>query len=129
LIRLALLLFTISIVGTAVVIAVVVRLPASYFLDSNKRKFWSGAHPILRWTGLLIKNLIGIVVVAIGVVLSLPGVPGPGLLTILVGIMLLDFPGKRKIERRLIRLKPVLGPINWLRRRFRREPFIFEDHS
>jgi hypothetical protein len=43
--------------------------------------------------------------------------------------MLLDLPGKRKIERRLIRLKPVLRPINWLRRRFRKEPFIFEDPS
>jgi hypothetical protein len=40
------------------------------------------------------KNALGVLLVAIGVVLSIPGVPGQGLLTILLGVMLLDFPGK-----------------------------------
>jgi hypothetical protein len=30
--------------------------------------------------------------------MSVPGVPGQGLLTILLGVMLLDFPGRRSLE-------------------------------
>jgi len=68
------------------------------------------------------KNLLGLVLVALGVVLSVPGVPGQGLLTILIGIILLDFPGKRALVQRLVGRPAVLGAINRLRARFRRPP-------
>jgi len=56
--------------------------------------------------------------VALGVVLSVPGVPGQGLLTILLGIMLLDFPGKRTLERKLLSRPEIVKTINKLRLRF-----------
>lgn len=68
------------------------------------------------------KNLFGAVLVALGVVLSLPGVPGPGIPTILIGVMLLDFPGKRRLERWLISLPTILRMINRLRRWFGKPP-------
>ena len=49
--------------------------------------------PALNAAKVIGKNILGLFLVALGVVLSLPGVPGQGLLTILLGIMLLDFPG------------------------------------
>jgi len=48
--------------------------------------------------------------------------PGQGLLTIFVGLMLLDFPGKYQVERRAVSYKPILRSINWLRQRVGRDP-------
>ncbi len=65
---------------------------------------------------------MGLVLVALGVLLSVPGVPGQGLLTILIGFILLDFPGKRALERRLVTRPAVIGAIDRLRARFGRPP-------
>lgn len=91
-----------SIGGIFLVSFLLVKLPATYFCDSHPRDFWVDRHPILRWTGLIIKNLLGALIVILGIILSLPGVPGPGILTILMGVLLLDFPGKRRLERWLL---------------------------
>ncbi|MEX0964235.1 MAG: hypothetical protein WDZ52_09385 [Pseudohongiellaceae bacterium] len=48
--------------------------------------------------------------------------PGQGLLTILIGVVLVDFPRKYKFQRWLISLGPVLKSANWLRRKGGREP-------
>lgn len=109
-----------SIGGLALVAFLLVRLPADYFCDSSSRDFWIDRHPVVRRTGLIAKNLLGAVLVALGVVLSLPGVPGPGILTILIGVMLLDFPGKRRLERWFIGRPTILRTINRLRRRYRK---------
>jgi hypothetical protein len=37
-----------------------------------------------------------------GIILALPGVPGQGILTVLIGVMLLEFPGKRRLERAIV---------------------------
>jgi len=52
--------------------------------------------------------------------------PGQGVLTIVIGIMLLDFPGKYRFERSLAARRPVLRSINWLRRRANR-PLLHVD--
>jgi hypothetical protein len=111
-----------SVGGLAIVGLVLVTLPADYVSDARLRDFWVEKHPIIRWTGLILKNLLGAVAVALGVILSLPGVPGPGILTILIGIMLLDLPGKRRVERWLLSRPSVLGIINGLRRRSGKPP-------
>ena len=61
--------------------------------------------------------------------LGLPGIlrlmlvlPGQGLLTILIGIGISDFPGKYKLERRLVSVPGILGAINWIRGKARVEP-------
>ncbi len=80
-----------------------------------------------RWQRLLRaigKNALGVVLVLIGIVLSLPGVPGQGLLTILIGVTLLDLPGKQRFERRLMTKPAVLAGINAVRARFGREPLL-----
>jgi hypothetical protein len=49
-------------------------------------------------------------------------VPGQGLLTLAVGLMLMDFPGKFRLERWLATRGPVWRSLNWLRKRARRPP-------
>jgi hypothetical protein len=103
-------------------LAVVVWLPADYFVRrSATGGFWH-SHRVLRLILLATKNLVGGVVFLGGVVMALPLVPGPGLLLMLIGISLLDFPGKRSLEERLLRLPRVLASVNRLRARFGKPP-------
>ncbi|HEX8652759.1 MAG TPA: hypothetical protein VF708_18225 [Pyrinomonadaceae bacterium] len=113
-------------VSTALVSYALVRLPATYFHTSHSRDFWADRHRALRWSGLIMKNLIGLILIALGVLMSLPGVPGPGILTILLGLVMLDIPGKRPLETRLVKRPPVLRAINRLREKFGKPPLILD---
>ena len=114
-------------VSIAVTIFVLVKLPDTYFKSSHGREFWVERHPVLRWTGIVVKNLLGAFLVLLGVLMSLPGVPGQGVLTILLGVMLLDFPGKRSLELRLVSRPKVLRTINRIRQRFDRPPLLLDE--
>lgn len=109
-------------VGTLIVVPwALVRLPSGYFRrDREQRIPMPALHPLLRAVLLVLKNLLGGMFVILGVAMIV--LPGQGLLTILIGMLLLDFPGKYKVERYFVSRKPVLQSINWLRRRARRPP-------
>ena len=114
------------VVSIAVVTIVLVKLPANYFHSSHAREFLVERHPILRAVGIFAKNLLGLVLVFAGIIMSLPGVPGQGLLTILLGIMLLDFPGKRSLETRIVSRPRVNAAVNALRARFNKPPLMLD---
>jgi hypothetical protein len=102
-----------------------VRLPATYFLDKHHRESRIVRHPILRWSLLILRNILGAICVGVGVLMLFT--PGQGLLTILIGIMLLDFPGKRTLERKLVNRNGIKSSINRLRSRFGRPPLILDE--
>jgi H+/Cl- antiporter ClcA len=77
---------------------------------------------VLHILALVAKNVAGVLLVGLGLAMAVPGVPGQGLLTALIGLSLLSFPGKRRLERRLIRRPLVLRNVNRLRHRFHRPP-------
>lgn len=54
--------------------------------------------------------------------ISLPGMPGQGILMMLLGLMLLDVPGKRAIILRMTRIPRVIATINKLRARYGKAP-------
>jgi hypothetical protein len=83
-------------------------------------------HWVLRSGAVIAKNAIGVLLVLLGIVMALPAVPGQGLLTLLVGLMLVDFPGRRALEYKLISRPSVLRAVNRLRTMFSRPPFILE---
>jgi UPF0716 family protein affecting phage T7 exclusion len=113
-------------ISTALVSIALVKLPANYFHSSHAREFFESDNRAIRWAGVILKNLLGVALIVIGVVLSLPGIPGPGFVTILLGLVMLDIPGKRPLETRLIRRPAVLQSINRLRKRFGKEPLILD---
>lgn len=113
-------------VSSAVVSFVLVKLPANYFHSSHDREFLVHRHPVLRAVGIVAKNVLGFVLVILGVVMAVPGVPGPGVLSILLGIMLLDFPGKRGLETRIVGRPRVSGAVNALRARFGKPPLMLD---
>src|SRR5262245_46406099 len=109
----------------AVVTALIVRMPANYFdYRVPPPDSWRGRHPAVRIAFVALKNILGLIIVAIGLVLLLPGIPGQGVLTVLIGITLLNFPGKRKLELRFIRFQPVLRAVNWIRAKNHRPPLV-----
>jgi hypothetical protein len=72
------------------------------------------------------KNLIGLFMIVMGIIMSLPGVPGQGILTILLGLVMMDIPGKRPLETRIVRRPKVLKAINRLRAKFHKPPLILD---
>lgn len=98
-----------------IVLRIVLGLPEDYFeADASPRVAWT------LWR--VLRNAAGVVLVAVGAVLSIPGVPGQGVLTILVGLFLVDFPRRQQLERALARRPAVLESLNRLRARFARAP-------
>ncbi len=94
----------------------IIRLPDDYFAGRTPyRKIRTRRHPIIRAVILISKNLLGCILILSGFFMLV--LPGQGVLTILVGIMLLNFPGKYRVERWIVSRGPVLRSMNWLRRK------------
>ena len=101
----------------------IARLPSDYFAYERRHGFWlRRLSPAVRACVLAAKNLLGLIVVVCGVLMLV--LPGQGLLMLLVGLSLLDFPGKYRLERWLLRRRAVLGSLNWIRQRFHKPEFM-----
>jgi hypothetical protein len=101
----------------------IVRIPSDYFShDRRNRKLWANRHPIIRTFLLTVKNLLGYFLIAIGAVMLV--IPGQGMLTILIGVIFLDLPGKYKVERWVVMRPAILRSINWLRNRSGKAPLL-----
>jgi hypothetical protein len=122
----ALVVLVLAVATSALGVLVVVWLPADHFSRLPDPTSGWRRHRVLRWTVLVLKNLLGILVLPFGIVMALPLVPGPGLVFILIGLSLLDFPGKRSLERRLLSLPAVFRFLNEVRHRFRRPPLVVD---
>ena len=109
-------------INLGIVSFILVKLPADHFSKSRKTKFWAGPRPAIHAAKVIGKNIGGLLLVALGIVLSLPGVPGQGLLKVLLGIMLLDFPGRHRLEQKLLSKPSIVNTINRLRERFDKPP-------
>lgn len=93
---------------------VVVKLPTDYFTQEQRGATrQTGEHPLLWGVATLVKNLLGIVLIVAG--LAMLVLPGQGTLTILIGLMLTNFPGKYAIERRIARQPAVGNTLNRIR--------------
>ena len=101
---------------------VLVKIPANYFSSHYKQDFLPDSHWSVRWGAVIVKNILGLFLILLGIVLSLPGVPGQGVLTILLGLIMIDIPGKRPIEARIIKRPTVLAAANNLRERYGKPP-------
>jgi hypothetical protein len=101
-------------VGTLVALPIIVaRLPADYFTRDQHHTNGHTSAITPRLLGRVGKNLLGSVLILAGVAMLV--LPGQGILTILIGLMLIDFPGKQALERRLVQQPSVWQAINWLR--------------
>ena len=83
-------------VGSLIAIPfILVRLPTDFFDTRVPRRWMEDHHPVLRLLGHLAKNVVGAIFLFAGFLMLF--LPGQGILTMLIGVTMLDFPGKRKI--------------------------------
>jgi hypothetical protein len=105
-------LFALSLVIFPVVVA---QLPVDYFVRERRDPAHQRRrHPVV-WLGLTIgKNVVGGVLILAG--LAMLVLPGQGVLTILMGLALTNFPGKFTLERRLVAVPRVGRALNRIRK-------------
>ena len=94
---------------------IIVRLPANYFNHRHRVVSGPRGHPAAYYSLIVIKNLAGAVFVVMGIAMLV--LPGQGLLTILIGVSLINFPGKYRLERYLVSRQFILSALNWVRER------------
>ena len=110
-------------VGSLIAIPfILVRLPTDFFDVRVPRPWMEDHHPVLRVLGHLVKNAVGAIFLFAGFLMLF--LPGQGILTMLIGISMLDFPGKRNVEAKLIGQPAVLNTINGMREKFGKPPLI-----
>lgn len=113
-----------------IVFFLVLAVPNDYFLfDRDRiREFRKAHHPVVLMIIAVLRNIIGLVFLVAGIVMLV--LPGQGVITILIGLTLINFPGKRSLELKLVRRKKVLATINWMRAKAHRPPLRVPDrHS
>ena len=94
----------------------VAQIPEDYFLPKKRQPTqWKQLHPIIRLLALIGKNLIGYGLIVAGLLMLF--LPGQGILTLVMGLLLVDYPGKFRLERKLVKTPAILNSLNWLRRK------------
>ena len=103
------------------------RLPADYF--SRREQAAIGvprSDDPSRLLLVVLRNLLGATLVLAGVAMLV--LPGQGLATVLVGLLMMDYPGKKRLQRHVLSLGPVLRAANALRHRAGQPPLIVSLH-
>lgn len=101
----------------------IIRLPSDYFLTHDH-----GLRPsnrILYVAILVINNALGALLIASGIAMLI--LPGQGILTILLGLTLVSFPGKPHVTRWILARHRLRKAINWIRTKAHRPPLQFEE--
>ena len=111
----------IGFIGSLIAIPLIlVRLPSDYFDTRTPRHWMKDHHPVLRISGLVLKNAVGVVLLLAGFAMLF--LPGQGLLTMLIGVSLMDFPRKRELEAKMVGQPTLLGAINAMRHKYGKPP-------
>ena len=70
----------------------------------------------------ILRNLLGLLLVLGGVLMLF--LPGQGILTIVIGLLMIDTPKKRAFQAWVLAWKPVNRGINWMRRKAHQPEFL-----
>ena len=92
-----------------------------------RRQLQGAHHPVLRVIGHIVKNMVGAIFLFAGLLMLF--LPGQGVLTMLIGLSLVEFPGKRRLEAKIVGQSTVLSTINSMRAKFDKPPLIIAPGS
>ena len=114
----SILIFILSILGISWFIA---QIPEDYFLSTKRKPSkWQKQKPILRLAVIFGKNIIGFSLIIGGLLMLV--LPGQGLLTIVTGLLLVTYPGKYKLEKKLVAIPSIFRALNWIRVKANKPP-------
>ncbi len=106
--------FLVSLIAVPMVF---IMLPPDYLTRPEQR---GGPTGWLRWVYWVVKNLVGWIFIIAGIIMLL--IPGQGLLSILIGLILIHFPGKRKLIKRIMGRPKILRSVNAIRAKAGKAP-------
>ena len=110
------------IVSLAVIPWLVTKIPADYFHEERRRRDALSERSLPLQLLLGFKNLCGFLLLLLGLVMLV--LPGQGILTIVIGLFLMNFPGKYELERSLVSRPKVLDSLNWIRAKAQKPPLV-----
>ena len=114
----SIIIFITSILGISWFVA---QIPEDYFLSSKRKPSkWKEQKPILRLAVLFGKNIIGLSLIIGGLLMLV--LPGQGLLTIVTGLLLINYPGKYKLEQKLVAMPSIFRALNRIRVKANKPP-------
>ena len=99
------------------------RLDSEFFLHFHDRKRRDDEHPLMFFLLRLLRYSFGLFLLTAGILMLF--LPGQGLLTIILGICLLDFPAKRALTDRILSYQKIQRGLNWIREKGKQSPFTF----
>ena len=100
------------------------RLPSDFFYNlQNQRPDEQRKQTHLSL--LLLRNSLGVILILAGGIMLF--MPGQGILTILIGILCMSFPGKISLIQYLISKPSIQNSLNWTREKMRQKPFSWKD--
>jgi hypothetical protein len=118
-------LFLFSFAFSLVIVGIVmVKIPENYFSSHYQHDFLPNSSWLTRWGAVIAKNIAGLILIIAGIVMLFG--PGQGVLTILIGLILMDIPGKRPLEARLIKRPIILAAVNGFRAKYNKPPLVMD---
>lgn len=110
------LIFVVSLIFTPFLVS---KIPHDYFTNEKYHQLE------IKHFGHLIavvgRSVLGLVLVLLGFVMLFT--PGQGILAIIVGLFLMEFPGKKRLEHKIIENEVTFKALNWMRKKFKQPPF------
>ncbi len=101
------------------------QIPTDYFSHQQPPTAIAfQGHPLLGFSFHLLRNLLALVLIVAGFLMLF--LPGQGLLTLLLGVMVSHFPGKYRLEQWFIRQPGILNALNWFRQKGGHTPLILK---
>ncbi|HZY10784.1 MAG TPA: hypothetical protein VFF29_06475 [Bacteroidota bacterium] len=111
------------VISLFVIRLLIIAIPSDYFLHrSSYREKLKKQHPAIKISLIILKNVFGAILVILGLIMSLPGVVGQGLLTLLLGLTLMNFPGKQKLVLKIVSYPTIHGVMNSVRQKAGKPP-------
>ena len=102
----------------------VLRMRPDYFIRHHQEVVERHRrHPVLAVIIFLLRNSIGCCLLIAGIAMLV--LPGQGILTMVVGFSVMDFPGKHRIMDRVMANKKIQQALNWIRHKGGREELVF----
>ena len=102
---------------------VVGRLPQDCFLKLHHNDSPTNLPSIGSVVMAIFRNGLGMILLLAGI--GMLFLPGQGLLTILLGTLLISFPGKKRLVQSLVHQPKIQHSMNWLRKKRGKPPFLW----
>ena len=109
------LIFVVSLIFTPFLVS---KIPQDYFTKPqyHKLEIKLFSHLII----VVLRSVFGFLLILLGVVMLFT--PGQGILAIIVGLFLMEFPGKKRLEHKIIENEITFKSLNWMREKFKKPP-------